>query len=28
MLNQILYHCRYDRRRKRPNFHQKLGSLS
>ncbi len=28
LLNQILYHCRYDRRRKRPNFHQKLQGLS
>ncbi len=27
-LHLILYHCRYDRRRKRPNFHQKLESLS
>jgi hypothetical protein len=28
LLNQIRYHCRYDRRRKRPNFHQKLQGLS
>lgn len=28
MLHQILYHCRYDRRRKRPNFYQNLQSLS